>query len=134
MDRREFLKRSAGTILVLPFGTFLVMCKEDAETGSNATEADPSPPDASPRSMGSNIIFTSSKDNGHAHSFTVPRAGIETPPVGGVVGYTTPVQGHSHALDVSQEALRRVAEGQIAKVVASKEMEHTHTFTIVKVG
>lgn len=131
MDRRAFLRHSGATLLVLPFGMFLVHCKEDGGEGN--AEADPTPPDTAPRSLGSNIIFTSNAMDGHSHSFTVARASIETPPTGGAFGFTTATKNHSHKLEITEEALRRASEGEISKIVTSKDMDHTHTFTIIKV-
>lgn len=132
MDRRTFLKFSgASALLVLPIGTFLVSCKDDGENGPN--EADPTPPDAAPRSMGSNVVFTSNLAQGHAHSFTVPSADLQTPPTGGDFGFTTQAKNHSHKVEITEEALRKASQGEIAKIVTSKDMDHTHTFTILKV-
>lgn len=116
---------------MLPFGTFLVRCKEDGGTGKS--EADPTPPDAAPRSLGSNTVFTCNLAEGHSHSFTVPTDGLHTPPVGGVFGFTTAAKNHSHKVEITEEALRRVSEGEVSKIVTSKDDEHTHTFTIVRV-
>jgi hypothetical protein len=66
--------------------------------------------------------------------FTVPVGSFETPPEGGVFGFSTPSKSHSHKVEISQEALRRAATGEVSKVVTSKENDHTHTFTIIKVG
>ena len=134
MDRRAFLRDAARVLLVLPLGTFLIACEEDKgpATGSSPTEPDPTPPDAPPRVEGSNLVYTSSQTNVHSHSFRVPAAAFDNPPFGGIIGNTTPAQGHSHRLDVTQEAIRRAAAGEIVKIPTSKELDHTHTFTILK--
>jgi hypothetical protein len=132
MDRREFLKDAAQLLLVLPFGTFLVHCKGDEKSGP--TEPDDTPPDAPPRSAGSNVVYTANLVQGHAHSFTVPKAGFENAPAGGLIGLTTEAGGHQHRLTIEQEALRRAGQGDIVKVETDPTEEHTHMFTIVKVG
>lgn len=135
MDRREFLKGASRVLLVLPFGTFLIGCKEDETTSeTNPTlPGDDTPPDAPPKVIGTNTIYTSSATNGHSHSFTVPNAAYESPPVGGMTGRTTEAQAHQHNLTIDQEALRRAASGEIVKVETTKDAEHTHMFTIVKI-
>jgi hypothetical protein len=133
MDRRRFLIGAGRTLLVLPFGTFLVHCSKKAETDIDPN--DPTPPQAQPRMLGNNGVYTSSLDNSHSHSFTVPSSAFgDTPPIGGVVGYTSSSQNHSHSVNVTEEALRHVGDGQIAKVVTSKDLNHTHTFTFWKIG
>jgi hypothetical protein len=133
MNRREFLIDTARTLLVLPFGTFLlVQCKEDDPP--NPYAGDDTPPDAPPRTQGSNVFYTSSKVEEHSHAFTVPVSSFEAPPMGGMVGKTTAEQGHSHKVEISEEGLRRAGTGEIIKVPTSEEKEHTHMFTLVKVG
>jgi hypothetical protein len=135
MDRRDFLKDAAQFLLVLPFGTFLVHCKDDksSKDGANAGPDD-TPPAMAPKVTGSNVIYTTSLTNDHSHSFTVPRAGFENAPLGGVVGLTTEGQGHQHRTAIDQEALRRAADGDIVKVETESAADHTHFFTIVKIG
>ena len=137
MDRREFLKGASSVLLVLPFGTFLLACKDDDGTGTEAFPTDPNdetPPDAPPKVVGTNTIYTSSQTNDHSHSFTIPQAAFDNPPVGGIMGRTTEAQAHQHSLTVDQEALRRAASGEIVKIESTQDAEHTHMFTIVKVG
>lgn len=134
MERREFLKGVSRVLLFLPLGTFLLDCKDDATSEANPTELDDTPPDAPPRRIGTNIIYTSSQTDLHSHSFTVPIAAFENPPLGGITGRTTEAQAHQHSLTIDQEALRRAASGEIVKVETTADAEHTHMFTIVKVG
>ncbi|HVJ92454.1 MAG TPA: hypothetical protein VM580_21785 [Labilithrix sp.] len=132
MNRREFLKDAARMIVALPFGVFLIDCADDG--GATPDENDPTPPDSRPHAEGSNVFFTSSKTSEHSHSFTVPLDAFSTPPFGGVAGNTTRAQEHSHKLEVPQEAFRRAAGGEIVKVQTSKELDHVHIFSIVKIG
>lgn len=137
MDRREFLKDAAQFLLVLPFGTFLVRCKssDGKSSSSNATEPDDTPPAVPPKVQGTNVIFTSSLTNDHAHSFTVPLAAFDSPPAGGITGLTTESKGHQHSNTIDQDALQRAANGEVVKVETGKAADdHTHEFTIVKVG
>lgn len=136
-DRRDFLKDAAQFVLVLPFGTFLVRCSSDdgKTTGSNATEPDDTPPAVAPKTMGTNVIYTTSLTNDHSHTFTVPRAAFETPPAGGVMGLTSQARDHQHTTTIDQDALRRANEGDIVKVETGKAADdHSHMFTIVKIG
>ena len=137
MDRREFLKGATRVLLVLPFGTFLLACKDEDGATTETFPTDPNdetPPDAPPKVVGTNTIYTSSETNGHSHSFTIPMGAFENPPVGGLMGRTTEAQAHQHSLTVDQEALRRAASGEIVKIESTQDAEHTHMFTIVKVG
>ena len=138
MDRREFLKGASRVLLVLPFGTFLLAsCKDDDGTETEQFPTDPNdetPPDAPPKVVGTNTIYTSSQINDHSHGFTVPEAAFANPPVGGIMGRTTEAQAHQHSLTIDQEALRRAASGEIVKIETSLDAEHTHMFTIVKAG
>jgi hypothetical protein len=129
-------------LLVLPFGTFLVHCSNDNNTGygsstnpTNPTQpSDTTPPDAPPRVEGANVVYTSSQTNAHSHSFSVPSADLTSPPPAGVSGETTSAQLHSHLVTVTQAQLESVATGQSVKVETSTEIGHTHTFTFVRVG
>lgn len=137
MDRREFLKGASSVLVVLPLGSFLFACEGDEDIGTDTFPTDPddgTPPDAPPKVVGTNTIYTSSQTDLHSHAFTIPMAAFENPPVGGIMGRTTEAGAHQHSLTVDQEALRRAASGEIVKVESSQDAEHTHMFTIVKVG
>lgn len=137
MDRREFLKDAAQFLLVLPFGTFLIQCKDEdgKKTATSATDPnDDTPPARAPTSAGSNIIYSTSLTNDHSHAFTVPKAGFENAPAGGITGLTTEGDGHQHRTTIDQEALRRAADGDIVKVETETANDHTHFFTIVKIA
>jgi hypothetical protein len=123
-------------LLVLPFGTFLVDCSSEentASTSTNPTLPDTTPPDAPPVVVGANIVFTSSKTNAHSHSFSIPSADFTSPPAAGITGATTAAQLHSHLLAVTEADLMNAQSGQTVKVVTTSELDHTHTFTIVRV-
>jgi hypothetical protein len=143
MDRREFLRGGASTLLVLPLGTFLLQCGDDDDnttpaptpaTTTNPTQPDTSPPDAPPRIEDGNIIYTSSRTNLHSHSFPIPTGTFGAPPPQGISGNTTIAQAHVHTLTLSQTDLQRAANGETVKVPTSTEVGHLHVFTIVRVG
>ena len=142
MNRREFLRGATTTMLVLPFGTFLVHCGSSdsggvvygSATNPTAPPVDSTPPDAPPSVQGANVVYTSSQTQAHSHSFSVPSADLASPPAAGESGATTEAQFHSHAVTVRQADLQNVALGQSVKVETSSVAGHTHTFTFVKVG
>ncbi len=137
MDRREFVRGAAGMLMFLPLGTFLVHCGTDKESrpaGSDVLDGNNPPPAAKPRTLGSNIVYTSSATEGHSHAFTVARSAFENPPIGGILGKTTESGGHQHRVEVSVEALRLAADGDIVQLETADDAGHTHVFTIVKLA
>lgn len=141
MQRREFLLRTAKTLLVLPFGTFLVHCAgDDDEVTISTTPTEPTqpaeedPPDAPPRVAGGNVIYTSSNVNLHSHTFAVAQSLVISPPSGGISGNTSEAQLHVHTLVITEEQLRQAAALQTVKVRTGDTLGHTHVFTIVKVA
>ena len=139
MNRRDFLRGATRTLLVLPFGTFLVHCSSDEEDGTvvttNPTQptVDPTPPDAPPRVDGANVVYTSSETNLHSHSFSIPAVSLSSPPAAGVTGETTSAQLHSHLVVVRQVDLQNVEAGQSVKIETTSTVGHTHTFTFVRI-
>lgn len=140
MNRREFLRGATRTLLVLPFGTFLVHCGSSNDGGyvssTNPTQpgTDTTPPDAPPRVEGANVLYTSSQTNAHSHSFSVPSSALSSPPSTGVSGATTEAQLHSHLVGVSRSDLESVQSGQSVKIETSSVAGHTHTLTFVRIG
>lgn len=134
MDRRAFLKDAAATLLVLPFGTFLLHCADDDKSNGPApVQPDNSPPDAEPRIENGNIVFTSNKVLNHSHNFPVAIEAFESPPDEGVSGETTASQGHTHALTITQAALQMAAAGQAVKIQTATADGHSHTFSIIQI-
>ncbi len=142
MDRREFLSRGAGALLVLPFGLFLVRCSS-SDGGGTTTYTPPTqpaptptgnPPAAPPSVQGQNVVYTSSVTNLHSHSFAVPSAAFSSPPAAGISGDTSLAQAHNHSLVITQADLQAAAAGQTVIKESSNTLGHTHTFTIVKVA
>ncbi|MDB4938476.1 MAG: hypothetical protein JWP87_5448 [Labilithrix sp.] len=140
MNRRAFLRDATRMVLVLPFGTFLVQCSNDDNSGTASSTnptvpgSDTTPPDAPPHVDGANIVYTSSQTNAHSHSFSVPSASIESPPPTGVVGATTEAQLHSHNVNVTSTNLEDVKAGKAVKVLTTETAGHRHTFTFVKIA
>jgi hypothetical protein len=139
MNRRDFLRGATTTMLVLPFGTFLVHCTSDNEGSTTTTNptvppTDNTPPDAPPRVEGANVVYTSNQVQAHSHSFSVPSTALATPPPAGISGATTAAQLHSHLVAVSQADLQNVLMGQSVKIATSEVAGHIHTFTFVKVA
>jgi hypothetical protein len=140
MNRREFLRGAGTSLLVLPFGTFLVHCSSGSDGGTVSTTnpttptVDNTPPDAPPSVSGANIVYTSSSTTLHSHSFSIPAADFTSPPFAGVSGTTTEAQFHSHFVAVTQANLQNVEAGQTVKVETNTVDGHTHTFTFVRVG
>jgi hypothetical protein len=138
MDRREFLQGFGKTLLVLPWGTFLLHCGGDDTTAApsstvvtNPTAPDPTPPDAAPQVIGPNVVYTTNQVELHSHSFTVPVAEFTTPI--GMNGTTTVAQAHTHDVTFTVEDFTRAAQGQTVKVSTTSTLGHSHVFTLVRV-
>lgn len=138
MHRREFLVRAAESLLVLPFGTFLVRCGgstdiESSTTSTNATEPG-EPPAAPPRVEGGDAIYTSSQTYVHAHAFAIAQAVLLSPPADGISGSSTEIEQHAHTVTITQAELQAVAALQAVRVRTGDALGHNHVFTIVKVA
>lgn len=134
MNRRAFLRDAASTLLVLPFGTFLVHCGSDDDKQTvGPVQPDNAPPQAEPKMVDGNVAYTSNKVLGHSHTFPVSLEALGDPPADGVSGDTSTSQGHDHAMVVTQDALRMAAGGQAVKIQSATTQGHSHTFTIVKI-
>lgn len=133
MDRRAFLKDAAATLLVLPFGTFLLHCESDDKEDEVPVQPDNSPPGAEPRLEGDSILFTSNKVLKHTHTFPVLIEAFDSPPEDGVSGETSVSDGHSHALMLTRAALQMAAAGQAVKIQTATTDNHSHTFSIIKI-
>jgi len=127
MDRKHFL----STLLVLPFGIFLVHCSSDASTSSSGGS---NPPAAPPTQSGSMDVYTSSIAQAHSHTFSLDDASIGAPPAGGVNGDSSTDQGHSHAVAISMDQLQQVSTGSSVQVTTASAGGHTHVFTFVKIA
>ena len=128
LERRQFLRITVGSILILPVGRFLVACGAEAEDPQTPSDNAAAPP----RADGSSIVFSSSSNEAHFHTFVLEMALMATPPAGGVSGDTASVGGHSHSLSVSMEQLASAAAGTAVKVTTSNSTGHTHVVTFIK--
>ena len=126
IERRSVLGNLAGVLVALPAGLFLVSCGEgnEAPNGDN--------PAAAPQKSGAQIIYTSSTNDEHSHTFALDTSALMQPPTNGVSGNTSNNSGHTHTVSISADQLQSVNTGESVKVTTSSS-GHTHVFTFVKV-
>lgn len=139
MYRRELLRRAVQTLLVLPFGTFLVDCGAGDDVVGPATSRNPTVPgdtlpDAPARVDGDRIVYTSSLVDDHSHELAVALAALTAPPRGGIQADTTVTLQHAHRVTITEDELRRVAGGQRVQVETTRAIDHVHVFTLVKIA
>ena len=132
MQRRDFLRLMAGTVVILPVGTFLVGCGESADEYGPASGADA--PAAAPRASGTSNVYSSSNTDGHFHELTLAAAMLTAPPAAGFSGSTALSVAHQHSVTISMAQLAEVETGGTVKVTTGAETGHTHVFTLVKVS
>ncbi|HEY6478022.1 MAG TPA: hypothetical protein VI456_15700, partial [Polyangia bacterium] len=106
MHRREFVKLTAGSVIALGGSLFLVSC--GGEAGTPGAE----PPAAPPQQSGTQIIYTTSIDSGHFHTFGIDTSAFASPPTDGLAGSTSNDAGHTHTVAVSMAELQTVGAGQ----------------------
>jgi hypothetical protein len=123
MHRRRFLRSSGLTLLVVPFGTFLVQ-------GCYADSGDA--PAAPPAVSGSNVVYTSSIDDDHSHTFALALAALTSPV--DTRGETSIDDDHAHTVAISAAQLQSAQRGDIVKVTTGSSESHTHVLTLVKLG
>jgi len=128
MQRREFCKLAGGALLLIPAGLFLVRC------GSNASDQSGNGPMNQPSVDGTNLIYTSSVVEGHAHTFGVEMAVIDMPSADGVSGPSSVVENHSHSVVISSAQLAGISAGQTVAVTTGTAEGHTHVFTFLKLA
>jgi hypothetical protein len=126
MDRKHFL----STLLVLPFGIFLVHCSSDASTSGSGSNS----PAAAPTQSGGMDIYISSTVQAHSHSFSLDDTAISAPPADGISGDSSVEEGHSHTVAVSMAQLQQVSTGSSVQVTTGDAGGHTHVFTFVKIA
>ena len=130
MERRDFFKLVAGTIIALPVGSFLVAScggSDDDDTGSDT-------PAAAPRASGTSTVYSSSRNESHFHELTVENSMFTTPSASGLSGTTSNDLGHTHTVQVSMAQLASVGTGQTVKITSSNEGGHAHVITLVKLA
>jgi hypothetical protein len=114
LERREFFKLAAG-------GALAVLAMASCDNGVT----NPGDPNAQ-------RTFTSTSDNGHAHTITIQRAEVQNPPAAGITRQTSSNTGHTHQFSMTQAELMTVNGGGNVVVVTSVVDLHSHTFTITK--
>jgi hypothetical protein len=128
MIRREFVKLTAGSVVALGGSWFFVSC--GGGTGASGG-GDPAAP---PQQSGTQIVYTTSLDVGHFHTFGIEMSAFASPPTGGVSGSTSNDSGHTHTVAVSMAELQSVGAGQTIKVTTGSASGHTHVLTLVKIS
>jgi len=128
-NRRRFLRTTGKAVLLLPLGSFILQACYGYGSGStNDTPAEPPTTSGS----GSTVLYTSSVDDGHSHMYTIALAafgaGME------LDGETTVSDDHAHSVAISVADLQNAAAGQTVMVTTGTTEDHTHVFTLVKVG
>ena len=118
MNRREFVLRVGGLLLVLPAG-WTVACGGGDSPGGGGTP---------PPGEGETLSFTSSNDAGHSHRVTLTVTSIDTPPAGGVSRTTTSDDGHVHSVRLSEAELQTLKGGGTVTKETSIASGHLHTF------
>ena len=132
MIRRQFVKLTTGTLLALGGSVFLVSCGGGYGAGGGASDAED--PAAPPQQSGTQIVYTTSDDDAHFHTFGIETSALAAPPTDGVAGSTSNDAGHTHAVAVSMTDLQSVAAGQTIKVTTGTASSHTHVLTLVKIA
>jgi hypothetical protein len=133
MDRKQFL----GTLLVLPVGVFLVHCSSDSSPTTNTVGtagSDPDAPAAAPTRSGTMVVYTSSTNSAHHHTFMLDDSQIATPPAEGVSGNSSNDDAHTHTVEISAADLADIAEGETVQVTSGSASSHTHVFTFEKIA
>jgi hypothetical protein len=128
MIRREFVKLTVGSVVTIGGSLFLVSC--GSGYGSSGTE----PPAAPPQQSGTQIVYTTSLDAGHSHTFAIEMSAIASPPTDGLSGSTSDASGHAHTVAVSMAELQSVGAGQAVTVTTGASGGHMHVLTLVKLG
>jgi len=90
---------------------------------------------AVPPIPGTSMTFTSTSVNSHAHSVTIDKTVVLTPPPGGISETTASTSAHKHSITLTQDQLATINSGGLATVksgISDFGGAHTHDFTITK--
>jgi hypothetical protein len=128
MIRREFVRLTVGSVVALGGSLFLVSC------GGTSGGADDEAPAAPPAPSGTQIVYSTSIDDGHFHTFGIEMSALASPPTDGVSGSTSDDDAHTHTVAVSMAQLQSVGAGQTVKVTTGSAGGHTHVLTLVKLA
>lgn len=118
MNRRDFLKSSMATLVLIP----IAACSDD-DTPVGTGGGGPTGCQG--------VSATGSSSAGHVHTVCVPTADLTSPPSGGATYTTSNNSGHTHTVSLSQTQLQDIESGNTV-VVTSSSTGHTHTFSIQK--
>jgi hypothetical protein len=129
MIRRQFVKLTTGSLIALGGSAFLVSCGGGYGGASDAEE-----PAAPPQRSGSQIVYTTSTDGAHFHTFALETSALASPPADGVSGATSNDEGHTHSVAVPMAGLQSVGAGQTIKVTTGSASGHMHVLTLVKIA
>ena len=132
MIRRDFVKLTAQSVIAVGGSLFLVSC--GAGYGGTGSTANTDSPAAPPQQSGTQIIYTTSVDDSHSHTFGIDMSAFASPPTDGVSGQTSDEGDHTHAVTVSAAELQSVGVGQTVKVTTGSADGHTHVLMLVKLG
>jgi len=114
MTRKEFLKKGAMGLALIPGVALLSRCKSPA----------------SPTPTTDSHVFTSNSSSGHSHSITIQKSEVETP--AGISRETSASSGHTHTLTMTADQLNTVKGGTAVSVDTAVSGTHFHTFVVQK--
>ncbi len=113
MNRRQFLKKSAGLTLLVILPPLLTRCGKQTQ-GSSGDLTVTSDPDAT----------------GHTHSFTITAAELAA---GAGIAKNDSGSGHIHVITVTAGEMASIAAGGTVTATGSNNGSgHTHTYTLKK--
>jgi hypothetical protein len=118
VNRREFVKMSTVTLLLIPVTKTLSGCG-----GS-------SPAPSAPTCDG--VSSVSSTTLSHNHILCVLASDLATPPAGGVTYTTSLTGGHAHMVTLTQQDLQNINAGQVVTTTTTTIDGHTHDFSVQK--
>jgi hypothetical protein len=114
MTRKEFLKKGAMGLVLIPGVALLSRCKSPS----------------SPTPTTDSHVFTSDASPGHSHTITIQKTEVETP--SGISRETAASSGHTHTFTVTADQLNTVKGGTAVSVNTAVTGTHFHTFVIQK--
>jgi hypothetical protein len=109
--RREFLKGSVVTFLLIPVAT---SCGSDNPSACQGTGGTSTP----------------AGDGPHTHTLCVPVADLTNPPASGRTYLTSSADGHSHSILITQQQLQTIAANQGITLTTAATLGHSHDFTL----
>jgi hypothetical protein len=136
MERREFLLRVGGVILVLPAAGYIVGCGDTTTptgtTDTTGTTGTNQPGGTTVQTGNTQFTFTSSLVDGHTHTFQLSQSELTTPPSSGITRDTTIAESHLHTVVLSASDLMAIDQNQTVVKVTSISDGHQHSFNFQK--